>query len=205
MLAFLAWYLLVSALGWLTFPLAFRLFPALADRGFSLARTFGMLVWGYAFWMMASLGIIQNDLGGLLLGLVVLAAVSGSGLVRKEMRKSLGEWIGSNWRVIVTVEVLFFLAFVFLAFVRAGNPEIVGTEKPMELAFINAILHSPTFPPHDPWLSGYAISYYYFGYVMAAMLAKATGTLGSVAFNLMLSLVFALSAVGAYGVLYNLL
>ncbi len=107
--------------------------------------------------------------------------------------------------MIVTVEILFFLAFAFLAFVRAGNPEIVGTEKPMELAFINAILHSPTFPPHDPWLSGYAISYYYFGYVMTAMLAKATGTLGSVAFNLMLSLVFALSAVGAYGVLYNLL
>ncbi len=205
MLSLLSWYLLISALGWLTFPLAFRLFPALADRGFSLARTFGMLVWGYAFWMMASLGIVQNDGGGLLLGLVVLIAVSGSGLVRKETRKSLGEWIGSNWRVIVTVEILFFLAFAFLAFVRAGNPEIVGTEKPMELAFINAILHSPTFPPHDPWLSGYAISYYYFGYVMTAMLAKATGTLGSVAFNVMLSLVFALSAVGAYGVLYNLL
>jgi YYY domain-containing protein len=205
MLSFLAWYLLVSALGWLTFPLAFRLFPALADRGFSLARALGMLVWGYVFWSLASLGIVQNDGGGLLLGLVVLAAISGSGLARKETRKSMGEWIGSNGRVIVTVEILFFLAFAFLAFVRAGNPEILGTEKPMELAFINAILHSPTFPPHDPWLSGYAISYYYFGYVMTAMLAKATGTLGSVAFNLMLSLVFAMSAVGAYGVLYNLL
>ncbi len=126
-------------------------------------------------------------------------------MVHKEARQSLGQWIKSNLRLIVTVEVLFFLAFVFLAFVRAGNPEIVGTEKPMELAFINAVMHSPTFPPHDPWLSGYAISYYYFGYVMTAMLAEATGTLGSVAFNLMLALVFALSAVGAYGVLYNLL
>jgi YYY domain-containing protein len=198
------WYLLATALGWLTFPLAFRLFPALADRGFSLARIFGMLVWGYTFWMMVSLGIVQNDGGGLLLGVVVLVAVSGSCLVRKETRKSLGEWIESNGRMIATVEILFFLAFAFMVFVRAGNPEIVGTEKPMELAFINAILRSPTFPPHDPWLSGYAISYYYFGYVMTAMLAKATGTLGSVAFNLMLSLVFALSAVGAYGVLYNL-
>jgi uncharacterized membrane protein len=55
MFQFIAWYLLVSLLGWLTFPLAYRLFPALADRGFSLARTFGMLVWGYIFWMAASL------------------------------------------------------------------------------------------------------------------------------------------------------
>ena len=205
MLHFFLWYLLVSALGWLTFPLAFRLFPALADRGFSLARTLGMLMWGYILWLMASLGIVQNDAGGLLLGMLILVGFSVSVLARKEGRKALGEWIQSNGRVIVTVEILFLLAFAFLAFVRAGNPEIIGTEKPMELAFINAILHSPAFPPHDPWLSSYAISYYYFGYVMTAMLAKATGTLGGVAFNLMLALVFALSAVGAYGVLYNLL
>ena len=205
MLTFLVWYLLLTLIGWLTFPLAFRLFPALADRGFSLARALGMLVWGYAFWMMASLGVIQNDISGLLLALVVLTVITGSGMWRREARKTLGEWIKSNRRVIITVEILFFLAFAFLVFVRACNPEIVGTEKPMELAFINAILRSPTFPPHDPWLSGYAISYYYFGYVMTAMLAKLTGTLGSVAFNLMLSLIFALSAVGAYGVLYSLL
>lgn len=205
MTQFFLWYFLVTVLGWLTFPLAFRLFPALADRGYSLARAFGMLVWGYVFWLAASLGIVENDGGGLLLGVLILASVSAAGILRKETRKELGEWIRSNVRLIITVEILFFLAFAFLAFVRAGNPEIVGTEKPMELAFINAILHSSTFPPHDPWLSGYAISYYYFGYVMTAMLAKATGTLGSVAFNLMLSLVFALSAVGAYGVLYNLL
>ena len=207
MLNFFAWYLLITLIGWLTFPLAYRLFPALADRGFSLARALGMLVWGYVFWLMASLGLIQNDGGGLLLALIVLAAVSGVGLQRKQTRKALGEWIRSNVRMIVIVEVLFFLAFAAWAFVRASNPNIetAGGEKTMELAFINAILRSPTFPPHDPWLSGYAISYYYFGYVMAAMLAKLTGTLGSVAHNLMFSLVFALSFIGAYGILYNLL
>ena len=109
-----------------------------------------MLVWGYAFWMMASLGIVQNDGGGLIFGLVVLAAVSGSTLVNGEARKSLGEWIRSNRRLILTVEFLFFFAFALLAFIRAGNPEIIGTEKPMELAFINAILRSPDFPPSRP-------------------------------------------------------
>ncbi len=207
MLQFILWYLLISLISWLTFPLAYRLFPMLADRGFSLARPLGMLVWGYSFWLMASLGIIQNDGGGLLLALVVLAAVSGVGLLRKENRKSLGGWIRSNVRTIVIIEVLFFLAFSAWAFVRASNPNIetAGGEKTMELAFINAIMRSPTFPPHDPWLSGYAISYYYFGYVMTAMLAEATGTLGSLAHNLMSALVFALSFIGAYGVLYNLL
>ena len=74
MLQFLLWYLLITLIGWLTFPLAYRLFPALAERGFSLARPLGLLVWGYIFWVMASLGLIQNDGGGLFLALVVLAA-----------------------------------------------------------------------------------------------------------------------------------
>ena len=207
MLQFFLWYLLITLVGWLTFPLAYRLFPALAERGFSLARPLGLLVWGYVFWMMASLGLIQNDGGGLLLALVVLAAVSAVTLRKKETRQALLQWLRSHVRMIVVVEVLFFLVFAAWAFVRASNPniEVSGGEKTHELAFINAILRSPTFPPHDPWLSGYAISYYYFGYVMTAMLAKATGTLGSVAHNLMSALIFALSFIGAYGILYNLL
>jgi YYY domain-containing protein len=227
MLSFLSWYLVVSFLGLLTFPLAFRLFPALADRGYSLARALGLLLWGYIFWLLASLGIVQNDLGGLLLALFILTGLSGwalwkmtrdqqipddqpSLITRQPPALSVAEgslvtWLKSNLRLIFTIEFLFLLAFAVWAFVRAANPEITGTEKPMELAFINAILRSPTFPPRDPWLSGYAISYYYFGYVMTAMLAKLTGVLGSVAFNLMLALLFALSAVGAYGILYNLL
>jgi len=207
MLQFFLWYLLITMVGWLAFPLAYRLFPALAERGFSLARPLGLLVWGYAFWVMASLGLIQNDGGGLALALILLAALSVAGLRSREKRQALVEWIRSNVRMIVNVEILFFLAFAAWAFVRASNPniEVAGGEKTMELAFINAILRSPTFPPHDPWLSGYAISYYYFGYVMTAMLAKATGTLGSVAHNLMSALIFALSFIGAYGILYNLL
>ena len=118
---------------------------------------------------------------------------------------SIFSWLKTNLRLVVTVEVLFLIAFAFLAFLRAGNPELDGTERPMELMFINSILRSPTFPPHDSWLSGYAISYYYFGYVMTAMLAKLAGLAGSIAHNLMTSLIFALAAIGAYGILYNLL
>ncbi len=207
MLQFFLWYFLITLVGWLAFPLAYRLFPALPERGFSLARPLGLLIWGYVFWMIASLGIIQNDGSGLLLALVVLVVVSAAILQKKETRQALQEWLKSNFRMIIMVEVLFFLAFAAWAFVRASNPniEVSGGEKTMELAFINAILRSPTFPPHDPWLSGYAISYYYFGYVMTAMLAKATGTLSSVAHNLMSALIFAMSFIGAYGILYNLL
>jgi len=205
MLSFLSWYILITLLGWITFPLAYRLFPALADRGYTLARAFGLLVWGFVFWLFATLGLAQNDIGGLLLGLIILGGLSVWIIVNRQWE--IVNWLGVNRRLIITTEVLFIIAFALMAFIRANNPEtfVAGGEKWMEVAFINAVLHSPTFPPHDPWLSGYAISYYYFGYVMTAMLAKFTSTPASIAHNLMLSLIFALSAVGAYGIVYNLL
>ena len=203
MIDFLLWYFCISALGWLTFPLVFYLFPALSDRGYSLARVVGLLLWGYVFWLLASFGIAQNDSGGLILAGMILVGIST--LVMKNRVQELKTWIKDHLRVLMVVEGLFLLAFIALAVLRAANPEILGTEKPMELAFINAILRSPNFPPRDPWLSGFSISYYYFGYVMAAMLAKITGVCGSIAFNLMLALVFALGASGAYGIIYNLM
>jgi YYY domain-containing protein len=210
MAAFLSWYIIITLLGWLTFPLVYALFPALADRGYSLARAAGLLLWGYVFWLLISLDLMQNNTGGVLFALLVVSGLSASSFFflgsKFEIRKTeILRWIRSNLRLIISVEVLFLLAFAFLAFVRAGNPQLDNAEKPMELMFINSILRSPTFPPHDSWLSGYAISYYYFGYVMAAMLAMLTGLTGSVAHNLMTSLVFGLAAIGSYGILYNLL
>ena len=204
MINWFLWYLLISLLGWLAFPIAYRLLPALKDRGYSASRTLGLLIWGYVFWLLATLGILPFNAGGLLFALALLAGVSWWAL-RGINRRELADWLRTQSPLILTTEILFLIAFAGCAFVRAANPEAIGTEKPMELAFINAILHSPNFPPHDPWLSGYAISYYYFGYVMAAMLAKITGTSGGVAFNLGISLIFALSACGAYGLVANLL
>ncbi len=203
MTAFITWYIFLTFLGWLTFPLVHFLFPALADRGYTLARTAGMLIWAYIFWLLASLGIAQNDMGGLLLALAIVAGLSIFSIVNRQ--SEIINFLRSNLSLILTTEVLFLVAFAFLAFVRSANPELNGTERPMELAFINGILRSPVFPPQDPWLSGYAISYYYFGYVMTAMLARISSIPGSMAHNLMTSLIFALGAIGSYGILYNLL
>ncbi|HXD11548.1 MAG TPA: DUF2298 domain-containing protein [Anaerolineales bacterium] len=204
MSSFFSWYILITLLGWITFPLTYKLFPALSERGYTLARAFGLLIWGYIFWLFASLGLAQNDMGGLLLGLVVLGGLSAWAYFTPPAAQLI-DWLKDNKKLIITTEILFLIAFGFMAFVRSANPEIVGTEKPMELMMINGVLNSPNFPPRDLWLSGYSISYYFFGYVMTSMLAMFTGVPATMAFNLMIALIFGLSAVGAYGILYNLL
>ena len=217
MTAFFSWYLLVSILGWITFPLAYFIFPALADRGYALSRALGLFISAYFFWLLGSFGIAQNDLGGIFLALAILVGLSIWAYSKLKPSRSLEDessatcqppiqaWFWQSKTYIAIVEILFFSALALMAFIRSANPELTTAEKPMELAFINAILRSSGFPPHDPWLSGYAISYYYFGYVMTAMLARLSGIPGSQAHNLMTALIFALAAVGSYGILFNLL
>ena len=45
----------------------------------------------------------------------------------------------------------------------------------MDFTYLNAILRTPIFPPPNPWMSGYPINYYYFGFVIAALPIKLGG------------------------------
>ncbi len=198
------WYLMSTLLGVFAFPFAFRHLRALPDRGYTISRALGLLLWGYGFWLLASFNLLANTRSVLLFSLILFGA-AGVFLAYKLEREEVREWWIKQQTFILAAEILFLLCFAGWAFVRGTNPEAIGTEKPMELAFINGILASPNFPPHDPWLSGYSISYYYFGYILVAMLAKISGTSGGIAFNLGISLVFGLSAIGAFGLVFNLL
>lgn len=205
-LQFLSWYLVIGLVGWVAFPLAYRLLASLPDRGLAFARPLGLLLAAYLYWILAALKVLQNDTGGVVFALLLVTGLSAWALWRSRGdRQAMLAWLNDHRRLVFTTELLFLLAFAAWTVVRAANPDASGTEKPMELAFINAILRSPAFPPSDPWLSGYSISYYYFGYVMVAMLARLTGVAGGVAFNLGLASWFALTALAAYGLLYNLL
>jgi uncharacterized membrane protein len=199
----LLWWFSSTVIGFLAFPITWRLFGRLKDRGYGLSRALGLLLSGYILWLGSSLGVLNNSLGGVL-GALILIAIAAILWNRKDGRELL-QWINQNWKMILVVELLFAISFVLWSVVRAYNPEIQHTEQPMDLAFLNAILGSNTFPPKDPWLSGYAISYYYFGYILLAFMTRLTGVIPDVAFNLGNALWFALSIVGAYSILLNLI
>lgn len=200
----LLWYLAATVLGLATFPLVYRFLSALPGRGYTLSRTLGLFLWGFIFWLLGSYGLLKNDLGSMLVAFLILVGLGGWAW-RQTDPGEITKWVKDNKMYVVVVEILFFAALVAMAYFRAMSPDIIATEKPMELAFINAIMRSPTMPPHDPWLADYAISYYYFGYILTSMLARVTAVTSGVAFNLMIAMVFSLAAVGAYGVVYNLL
>ncbi len=194
-------------------PLTFFLFRRLPDRGYAFVKLVGLLIVSYLFWLLGSLGVLGNNLGGILFALTVLIGLSVWGLKIEDSRLkdnhqssiiNFLSWIGQNRPQLIITELLFAGLFALWVWVRAQNPAIAATEKPMEFAFLNAIGRSPTFPPVDPWLSGFAISYYYFGYVMVSVLGRLTAVSEPIAFNLALAWLVASTGTAAFGLVYNL-
>jgi len=198
------WYLAVTIIAWMSYPLTYRFFKNLPDRGIAFSKTIGLIVTNYIFWLLGSLGFVSNNISGIIFSIFIVIILGIIWLKRSGIN-SLTYWIKEQKKYIISIEFFFLFMLLGWALVRSFTPNINGTEKPMEFMFLNSILRSPTFPPHDAWLSGHAISYYYFGYIIVASTALITNTTSSIAFNLGIALIFALSATAALGISINLL
>ncbi len=203
---FLLWTALVYGVALATLPLGLMVFRFLPDRGYLLARVLGLLLTAYIAWLLASLKWVAFSQASVLLALGALAAVSL--WLAHRHREELSNFVRQRWRLLLGSEALFFGAFVVFVLVRMANPDLwnpwFGGEKPMDLAYLSATVRSTVMPPLDPWFSGGAINYYYFGHFTVAAMIKATGIPATTAFNLAVPLFFALTAGGAFSLGYNL-
>ncbi len=204
-LAVIAFYLLVTVLGWLAYPLIRLALPGLADRGYPLSKLAGLLLLAFVVWTLGSLGVsfTRPTILWVLLGIFILAVVFII-LQRKDLREELR----TNWRYFLTVEALALAAFLVFLFIRLGNPDLwhpyKGGEKPMDFSYLNAVLKSTTFPPYDPWFAGGYINYYYYGFVIVGVPIKLLGIIPSVAYNIVLPLWYSLLVLGAFSIGWNL-
>ncbi len=138
---------------------------------------------------------------------MLLLAAAG-GLVAWRHRAEFRSFLSRSRTLLLVQEGLFLALFVFWTLVRSRNPDlwhpVVGGEKPMDFAYLNAVIRSTWFPPYNPWFAGGYINYYYFGFVLVGTLAKLTGVMPSIAYNLALALFYGLVGSAAFGVAFNL-
>lgn len=202
----LAWLIVVEGLSLLALPLTLFLFRPLPDRGYLLAKAVGLLAVGLVVWWLASLKWMAFSSGSIMLAAALLAGASG--LVLAFRRREILAFLRENWRVVLIGEAVFLTAFFSFVAIRMANPDLWhpyrGGEKPMELAYLNAVIRSSYMPPYDPWFSGGYLNYYYWGQFLTGMLVKATGIDVRYAFNLAVPLFFALTVAGAFCAAYNL-
>jgi YYY domain-containing protein len=225
-LAPLLWIGVLELLGLAAFALLFHLLPRLPDRGYSLAKALGLLLVAYLAWLLGSLGAGAGvpgqgvaSAGGLgplplpftagTLWLCAAPLLIGGGLVGWRTRAELLAFLRSRRSVLISAEAVF-LGFTLIGLLlRWLNPDLWhparGGEKPMDLAYFTAVLKSSAFPPYDPWHAGGYINYYYFGFVLVGAVTQLTTIMPSIAYNLAVATTMGLTALGAWGVVYNLL
>src|SRR3954468_20870619 len=181
----LLWLLTVQALGLAVLPLTVRVFRGLPDRGYGLGRVVGLVVVGWLAYLTAMLGFTAY-VGGTVAVLGMLAGgaawVAWGRACIAELRARL--WLGGAGGVV------FLVLFGLATFVRAYNADIVGQEKFMDYAFVQALLRTTSLPAEDMWLSGNAMPYYYLGYLLVGLPAKIAATPGPLAYSLAMVLVF---------------
>jgi YYY domain-containing protein len=201
-LAILWWYLLLFLTGVIAFPLVMIALPNLRDRGWAVSRAAGLLLVSWLAWLVASTGRVPHT--SLTVWAAWLVVLLVGGLVAWHRRRDLDAFLRARWRLLAIEELVFATLFVVFLAIRMGNPDIwhpyFGGEKPMDFAYLNAVLRSVSFPAYDPWFAGGKLNYYYYGFVFVGALIKLSGIVPWLAYNLAIPSLAAMTGLGVFGV-----
>lgn len=204
--AVVCWWLAVQCIGWLTWPIVRRVLGNLSDQGYLLAKALGWLLVGYGVWVLSSLRVLPNALPTIGIWMALLLGVSI--WLSWRDRQVMGELLRRQRRLILIGEAVFALVLLYFVGLRLLNPDLWqpwnGGEKMLEIGFLHAIVKSAYMPPYDPYFAGGYINYYYYGLFLVGILVKLTGIQPTVAFNLAVPLLAALTAVNVFCLTYHL-
>ena len=194
MTAALRFFVLIEVLGLAAMPLAAVVFARLPGRGVAFAKPLGLLLTTWLVWVLGSLHLVPQGTATWIGAVLLLAA--GGGVAWWRWRPELPR------QALLWSEGLALGAFALMALLVAYSPDVWQTEKPMDMAFINAAGDARHFPPEDPWMAGEDLNYYYLGHLMAAGLVRLSGVAPDVGYNLAVAGFFSLSVVAAFGLAY---
>ncbi len=190
----LRFLLLLELVGLLAAPLSALALARLPGGGLGFAKPLGFVVGGWVIWLVGSgwrAGTAATLVAAGVLAVASLVAWrSGRGRAADPLRRSLA----------LAAEAVFLVAFAAMVVLVAFSPDVWGTEKPMDVAFLTAVQAASSFPPADPWLAGETLNYYYLGHVAMGTLAGLAGAEPSRGYNLAVAALFALSATAAFAV-----
>ncbi len=201
---------LIELLGLAATPVAGLLLARLPGAGLGLGKPLGLLLAAWLVWLAGSIGIpatTWTSVGAI--ALLCLAGLLAWSRLRRAARPRPRRW----WRpaapappppdplrrpLLLAGEAVFLAAFVVMAVLVAYSPDVWNTEKPMDMAMVTASGASTGFPPHDPWLAGSDLNYYYLGHLAMAVLGGLADVEPSRGYNVALALLAALSATAVF-------
>lgn len=193
---FIIWYLLLFSFGIIGLPITSYIFKNWQDKGYAFSKFVGLFVVGMFWWFFSAIKILPFTpvVGWILFAIAMLASLYW--LYRTKFKLT---------KYMLIEEGLFFVTMVIWTFIRSYNPRTEGTEKMMNLAFMNSINRTEHFPALDPWLAqGGNINYYYIGHYLFVIIGKLGNIAVSYVYNYALVTIIAQTFVGLFAIFLEL-
>jgi len=191
----LLWYIIFLGFNFIGLAVAGKFFKKWFDKGFAVSKFIGFLAVTLPLWLLSSLQIVPFSQWSALIIYILLFIWSVFKLKKQGFKFE---------RTMLNEEIIFLIVFMIWNVIRSTNPRIEGTEKFMNLAFMNSISRSSFFPPSDMWFSGGTINYYYIGHYMYTFVAKLGSIPMSFAYNLALNTIISYAFVSTYSIVRQL-
>jgi YYY domain-containing protein len=159
---------------------------------------------GYAVLTRLGLEDLEAWAGGRVAGLVLVALPAWwAGVIGIKQWRALGVvvlvaavvvggwqvWRRRQWRSLAIAEVIFLVLTAVVIFVRLDHPQIVFTEKPMDLGIFASLIRAEGFPPPDMWLAGETLPYYYWGALLWTVPLWVSGVPLEFGYNLIVGII----------------
>tara|TARA_Y100001960_G_scaffold117965_1_gene126254 strand:+ start:106 stop:4317 length:4212 start_codon:yes stop_codon:yes gene_type:complete len=200
LLQILFWFITIQIFTFFSLPIFYKLFLNFPDFGFGFYKFFGLILFGFIIWLLSSNKLLDFIFIELLAVLLISLLISFFLFIKN--KDEIFFYISKSKEKIFLIEFIFLITFVFFLIIRYLNPDLWhpyrGGEKPMDYAYLNAILRSTSFPPHDPWFSGFSMNYYYFGQYLVALVSKLSGIPSNISYNLAIPTFFAFSSASIF-------
>ncbi|MFC1681803.1 DUF2298 domain-containing protein, partial [Pseudomonadota bacterium] len=183
------WYLVVLAAGVIGFRCLQRLGLAQRDA-WAGGRTCGLVIVVYVPWWLGWAGLES----WLPVGEVIF--VCALVLAIYDALRNRPVWC----RASLLPEIVFLIGFTAVLLVRLDRPEILHTEKFMDLGVLTSLLKAPGFPPPDFWLGGETLPYYYWGALLWVLPLQLSGIEIGIGYNLIVATLGGMIAVMAWSI-----
>jgi YYY domain-containing protein len=198
--AILTWYVIFLILGLATLPIINKYFHNWKDKGYGVSKFIGLAMVTLPLWFLSAIHVVPFTQYTTILFFFAYVGFAGWLVYKNKYRLTKSE---IKW--IIFEELMCFFIFIIWTFIRSTNSQVEGTEKMMNIAFMNSILRTEFFPALDPWQSGGTINYYHLGHYMYVFVAKMVGIKISFAYNFALNIIAGFSFIAAFSIIVKLI
>ncbi len=118
--------------------------------------------------------------------LVVMNILSFIGILTKRILISVERKDVVGYVILTVVSLII---YSILNYIRTFKPEILGTEKFMDVALMETILKQNKLPIENFWMQGFLMNYYYVGHYLFSLISYISQTPLYIGYNLCISFI----------------